>query len=121
MSIHTIVPKGPAIITRELAVLDLVEFVHTHIAGLWTLAERLEHPDAVPSCEALLALADQRSPAPADCVAALGRIRAILESVTFAELNRLEQTPGRPGDAGASLRWFGARLTDLELRLQRLD
>lgn len=100
--------------------LAVKDFVQKHMTGLRPVMERLSHPDAISSCDALLAATDEVIPAAQECIQALQRVCAILDAVSAAEIARLECEPGRPYEIGAGIRWFGARITDLEVRLQRL-
>lgn len=104
----------------DIAVLDVQEFVHRHMTAFWSVMERLSNPDAIGSCEALLSATDEPIPATEASMQALQRLRAVLDAVSQAEIARLEREPGRPHEIGAAIRWFGARITDLEGRLRRL-
>ena len=104
----------------DIAVLEVEEFVQRHITALWSIMERLSHPDAIDSSEALLVATDEPIPALGPCLEALQRVRAVLDTVSQPEIARLEREPGRPHEIGAAVRWFGARITDLEGRLRRL-
>lgn len=105
----------------DIAILDVQDFASRHLPGLWGIMERLSHPDAIGSCEALLVATDQSVPATEASMQALQRVRAVLETVSQAEIGRLEREPGRPHEIGAAVCWFGARISDLDARLRRLD